>query len=226
MAGHNRVDLSGQRFGQLAVLHYSHTSKTRKAWWVCICACGNTAVVQGMRLRSGHTSSCGCLKGHSEGSRRKVHGAVGTPTYKSWDSAKQRCFNPNDDHFARYGGAGITMCERWRQSFPAFLKDMGERPEGTTLDRYPDPLGDYKPGNCRWATPKQQSNNRSSNRLVNVAGEAFTVAEAIDYFRSPNPQAVYDRLRAGWGSEAAVLAAPGTTEDVFHALSVANRCPL
>lgn len=176
---HNRADLTGLVFGKLTVLSYSHTNKHRKAIWNCRCECGNASAAMAYKLRSGHTTSCGChqravgdaniAKGHSE---NFVHGKVGTPTYKSWDSAKQRCFNKNDDHWAGYGGRGITMCEAWRSSFNAFLADMGERPKGTTLDRYPDNDGNYEPGNCRWANPTEQCQTRRPRRL---AAEKITV---------------------------------------------------
>lgn len=182
---HNRLDLTGMIFGRLTVIGYSRTDKNRKAIWRCRCECGERPAVAAYKLTSGHTKSCGCLqreagdanlaKGHAE---NFIHGRVGTPTYKSWDAAKQRCFNRNDDHYPAYGGRGITMCERWRSSFLNFLADMGERPEGTTLDRYPDNDGNYEPGNCRWATMKQQSNNRRdpwTKRRANQAAEKITV---------------------------------------------------
>ena len=95
---------------------------------------------------------------------RLVHGqrtrAYTSPTYISWKAMRRRCLERGHHKFPRYGGRGIKVCDRWAASFLDFLADMGERPPGTTLDRYPDPSGDYEPGNCRWATPKQQASNK------------------------------------------------------------------
>lgn len=90
----------------------------------------------------------------------RAHGLSKTPTWKSWRQMRKRCLTPGTLHYDRYGGRGITICERWN-SFENFLADMGERPEGKTLDRYPDPDGNYEPSNCRWATPSEQVLNRS-----------------------------------------------------------------
>lgn len=101
--------------------------------------------------------------GHTAG---RASGRNPSPTYQSWCAMITRCTNPNQAAYKRYGAAGVTICERWRQSFDNFLADMGERPPGRTLDRYPDKNGNYEPGNCRWATWPEQRRNQARNRAV------------------------------------------------------------
>ena len=161
-----RIDISGQRFGLLTAI--SHVKGIR---WQCSCDCGNTAVVASLDLRNGHTQSCGCLRVTETSKRMKKHGMTKTPTHRSWISMRRRCNEPTHDQYKYYGGAGIKVCERWQDSFENFLADMGERPEGMTLDRK-DPKGDYEPSNCRWATQKEQMNN--TTRSVKFEGKTLT----------------------------------------------------
>lgn len=104
------------------------------------------------------------------------HGGLRSPTYQSWDNMIGRCLRKKNPYFHCYGGAGIKICKRWLK-FQNFLADMGVRPEGKTLDRFPDNRGNYEPGNCRWATRSQQQNNRSTNVLVTYKGETLTMTE-------------------------------------------------
>lgn len=161
-------NISGQRFGRLVAVEPTAKRSDRKVVWVFRCDCGKIVEISGKSVRNGNTRSCGCLHDdlRPEVARKAatVHGHAihgrETPTWYSWRAAKGRCFNPKDPAYARYGGMGITMCARWRDSFEAFLADMGPRPSGRTIDRYPNKHGNYEPGNCRWATPFEQTHNR------------------------------------------------------------------
>lgn len=118
----------------------------------------------------------------NEGRKLESHGHGGrtrSPTYDTWAGMIDRCVNPNNKRFARYGGRGITVCERWRNSFSAFLQDMGERPEGKSIDRINND-GNYEPGNCRWATRKEQQNNLHNNLVIEFNGVRRTIHEWAD----------------------------------------------
>ncbi len=170
--GDARVDLVGKVFGRLTVISYSRSTPRpnggHRHLWNCLCKCGTAVEVGSANMRSGNTSSCGCYAREraSEGAKASdrtyctTHGKTKAPEYQSWAAMLSRCTNPNAHAYESYGGRGITVCERWCD-FASFYADMGDRPGPEySIDRFPNNDGNYEPGNCRWATPKQQANNR------------------------------------------------------------------
>ena len=179
------ADLSGMVFGDLTAISRSvHKGKSK---WLCVCVCGVQKTVYATHLLRGNSKTCSSGGTHGLGIR--------TPGYSSWQNMITRCTQPSHMHYANYGGRGITVCARWRESFANFYADMGDRPDGHSLDRV-DTNGNYEPGNCRWATHKQQQNNMRSNVLVEHEGRAMTIAQFADATGIPYAT-VYDRYARG-----------------------------
>lgn len=197
-----------ERFGRMVVMR-THRAAGRIVA-DCLCDCGSTKTVRMADLRYGGIQSCGCLKRETSrmtGLANRRHGASAsgrrTTTYRSWESMKSRCLNPDDHAYNDYGGRGIFICQQWQESFESFLIDMGERPKGTTIDRI-DVNDGYYPGNCRWGSPSQQGRNKRNNRMVDFNGKAVPLAVVAEQTGIPY-QRLHNRIsKLGWSVEDAI----------------------
>ena len=194
-----RRDLTGQKFGRLIVLEAGQKrTPNRGMYWLCECECGSINEVAAQALVKGSVVSCGCY--HREVVSGKIkHGhnrrhSKKSPTYITWTKMNDRCNNPLVREYKWYGGRGISVCKRWR-SFVNFLSDMGERPEGKTLDRI-NPNGNYNKTNCRWAAPLEQANNTRRNQFLQHDSQVKTIAEWARVLNL-NYDTLYRRVRKG-----------------------------
>lgn len=189
------VDITGQKFGRMTVLSKAR-SVDGNARWECRCDCGTIKAVYGQDLRRGKVVSCGCHKAEMA-SKRGTHHMSTHPAYGSWKSMIARCERPNTTGYAQYGGRGIKVCERWHD-FDSFWLDMskGWRP-GLSLDRHPNQDGKYEPSNVRWATKRQQADNRSTNRIIDTPAGRMNVGQAAEHF-GIGRNTITARLRYGW----------------------------
>lgn len=173
-------DLTGLAFKDSVVIDRAPSGSGGKSRWNCRCRCGGQSTLFETHLLRGMTGGCN-------------HGASRTPEWRSWAAMRERVGNPKHEAHHRYGGRGIKICARW-DVFLNFREDMGPRPAGTSLDRFPDKDGDYEPGNCRWATPREQQNNTASNRFVLHEGETLTIAELARKL-GRNYQTLYSQIK-------------------------------
>lgn len=157
-----KIEMVGKRFGRLIVIEYCGNAKNRNALWICKCDCGSiTNGIYGHMLRSGRTTSCGCFRNEQSSSRNSKHKKSSTRLYSIWSDMKRRCFNTNLRRYPDYGGRGITVCAEWKNSFEAFYEwaMANGYSDDLSIDRI-DNDGNYEPSNCRWATNKEQQNNK------------------------------------------------------------------
>lgn len=171
----NFKNIEGLRFGRLIAISLNGKDNYGKLIWNCKCDCGNSIDIIGESLRRGSTNSCGCLR--RETHNGQTHGLSKYKEYKSWKAMKSRCYNINVKNYKDYGGRGITICDEWKNDFTAFIKDMGRKPsENYSIDRI-DNNGNYCKGNCRWATDKEQANNKSINHYLEYDNQKLTMSQ-------------------------------------------------
>lgn len=200
------LDLTGDRFGRLVVVRLSERINGAIAW-ECICDCGSSKIARAGHLRSGEIQSCNCLKRERQAASVTTHGEArhsrSVPEYYTWQSAKSRCYQPSHPAYRLYGARGIRMCDAWLNNYEAFLQDVGRRPgRGYSLDRI-NVNGDYEPGNCRWVTAREQSNNRRCTTRVDGVPLSIAVERAGLKYNT-----VRTRMKRGWSVGRALTTKP------------------
>lgn len=187
-------DATGQKFSRWTILSF-HSGKGNAIKWNCRCECGTERPVMIRSLRTGVSKSCGCLWKEYVDSIT-THGMTNSMEFKIWQGMNQRCHNEKSSGWKDYGGRGIFVCERWRESFENFYEDMGACPSKShSIDREDNSEG-YFPGNCKWSTKTQQARNMRSNHNITHNGLTLTVTEWAEK-TGVNKQTIYSRIRNG-----------------------------
>lgn len=201
---------NGSRFGRLIVVGSeirAHANGSKRRFYICRCECGGLALAPASSLRTGNTTTCGCLQREKAASRLRTHGESGaagrrTAEYAVWAGMLNRCRSSASKQFSDYGGRGISVCDRW-SDFANFLADMGRRPSSNhTIERQNNDRG-YEPGNCVWATKVEQARNKRSNVMVEYRGVKMSLAAAAEQ-AGIKQNTVTVRLRRGWTVERAL----------------------
>lgn len=188
--------MTGRRYGALVAIRRVGSKPNGNAIWLCRCDCGNECEVDGYDVRRHKTISCKECGAERSRQGSVKHGLSHTREFATWTDMHTRCYNPNSTGFSGYGGRGISICDRWRESFANFLADMGPKPSRSHSIERDDVNGNYEPGNCRWATAKEQANNKRSNRLVTIDGVTMNVSE-WSVASGVSKTCIFLRLKAG-----------------------------
>lgn len=198
------ISLIGHKFNMLTVIAYAGRVK-KDQFWYCKCDCGGISRTKSYNLKTAKTKSCGCMVAEWASKRSKTHGNTVNENkvmYRIWRGMFSRCNNEKSDSYRYYGARGIKVCDRWME-FRNFIEDMGERPDGMSIDRI-NVDGNYEPSNCRWADLSTQANNKTNSAYHIIDGEKLTVSQWAAKRGVPE-QYVYGRLARGWSIEDALL---------------------
>jgi len=212
-------DFTGKRFGIVVAIRVAQRNPVR---WECLCDCGNTFLVHSARLLRGILTNCGCLDLSHRLRTRSKDGRSKSTEYNTWSSMLKRCYNPDNRDFRHYGGRGIVICKRWRDSFDAFSSDMGKKPKGCVIDREktnghyscgkcPQCIENGWPMNCRWVDVRTSVRNRRVSLMLTAFGETKCASEWVEDPRCmvSNVQTLKSRLqRVGWDHERAIVTPP------------------
>lgn len=201
--------MKGQVYGLLTVSEYVGINYNYQKTWLCVCECGNKKVIIDACLKNGNTRSCGCLQDLSRRTAKVIHGQSRkeseTPEYKAWTAMKCRCYNENSTRYENWGGRGITVCDKWLNSFENFYKDMGKRPSPQhSLDRFPDNNGNYESNNCRWATKEEQASNKSTGIFIEHNGKNTPIKELVSISGVSRENIINRVFKLNWGIEKAL----------------------
>lgn len=202
-------DLTGQVFGRLEVICFSHRDTNRNRYWTCKCECGTEKTIVQYSFTSGHTKSCGCLHKEALIERNKSHNMSDTTEYSIWKGMKKRCSNPKEKCYKDYGGRGIRVCDRWLENFENFYEDMGPRPSKKhTIERV-DNDGNYCPENCKWATRSEQQRNQRVRGGISYYG-------VIDYDHKFRAIVYIDKKQVHLGYFDTTLQAATAYDDAYE----------
>ena len=202
------ADLSGKRFGRLTVCNRAENavepSGKQVVMWHCKCDCGKAITVSGHSLKKGNTKSCGCYQKERASASMRKHGKYRDRLYTIWRDMKSRCQNENFTAYKHYGGRGIKVCDEWQTFEPFYEWAMANGYKDTlTIDRKENE-GNYEPSNCRWATVKQQSNNRRSNHYITHDGKTMSLTDWAEE-KGLRRRTLYNRINElKWSTEKAL----------------------
>lgn len=201
------IDMTGVEINGVRVTGKAAEMLGGRPSWVCICACGLEFIAVGSSLRAGKTKSCPpCTKSRVASVATK-HKAIGSPEYVTYSAMKARCYYERDKRFARYGGRGIRVCQRWLESFNNFLEDMAPKPSARHSIERIDVDGNYEPGNCVWATRAEQANNKSNNTRIEICGRVQTITQWSQE-TGVNRTVILRRMQRGLSGDALIHKGP------------------